>query len=68
MIQPTKHKEHRRKEDQSVNASVLHWGGGGVSGPSPEVEGEVDLKEREKGEGKGGQQQVLEGAGERYRE
>ena len=28
MIQPTDHMEHRRKEDQGVDTSVLHWGWG----------------------------------------
>jgi hypothetical protein len=36
-IQPTDHKELRRKEDWGVDASVLHRGGG--TGRSGEVEG-----------------------------
>ena len=46
MVQPTDHMERRRKEDQGVYASVLHWWG---TGQLWEMEGEGN-KGRRKGE------------------
>jgi hypothetical protein len=63
IIQPTNHIDLRKKEDQSVDASILHrignkiiTGGRGREGPT---------RETEWGGENGGQDQVLEGTGEK---
>ena len=66
MIEPTNHMELKNKEDQSVDASILHkrrnkifTGGRGRKRPGRKRGGEVK---------KGGRiDQVLEGTGEKYR-
>jgi hypothetical protein len=64
MIQLTNHMELKKKEDQSVDASILHRTGNKTITGSRGREGPGrDRGKRRKNEG---QDQVLEGTGEKY--
>jgi hypothetical protein len=64
MMKPTNHMELKKKEDQSVDASVLHRRGNKIITGNRGKEG--SWRERGGGRKKEGQDKVLEGTGEKY--